>query len=292
MMNHDAGEGHAAHSHHAHCGPGYASPREAMAGDRERVMYTVALRDGTDHETPGYLATVDVDPASPTYSQVIHRTFMPYAGDELHHFGWNACSSCHTDGSKSRRYLVAPGFRSGRIHILDTADERAPRLHKVIEPAEVVASSGLSAPHTVHCLADGHVMISMLGDGEGNGPGGFLLLDENFDVAGRWEHQSNGRQFNYDFWYQPRQNVMVSTELGVAEDLPPRLQPRRRWQRPVRPAYLFLGLGGAQDRPERRPGRGRVDPARGALPARSGQHARVCWRRVEQQPHPLVQGGQ
>ena len=27
-------------------------------------------------------------------------------------------------------------------------------------------------------------MISMLGDAEGNGPGGFLLLDEDFDVAG------------------------------------------------------------------------------------------------------------
>ena len=216
-----------------------------MQGERERVMYTVALRDGTGRETPGYLATVDVDPASPTYSQVIHRTFMPHAGDELHHFGWNACSSCHTDGSKSRRYLIVPGFRSGRIHILDTADERAPRLHKVIEPDEVVAKTGLSAPHTVHCLADGHVMISMLGDGEGNGPGGFLLLDENFEIAGRWERESNGRQFNYDFWYQPRQNVMVSSEFGAPKTYLPGLQPGRRGQGPVRPAHPFLGLGGA-----------------------------------------------
>ena len=30
-------------------------------------------------------------------------------------------------------------------------------------------------------------MISMLGDGQGNAPGGFLLLDEKFDVAGRWD---------------------------------------------------------------------------------------------------------
>ena len=216
MMNHDM-----AHGAHAHCGPGYASPLEAMKGERERVLYTVALRDGTDHATPGYLATIDVDPASPTYSQVIHRTYMPNAGDELHHFGWNACSSCHMDGSKSRRYLILPGFRSSRIHILDTADERAPTLHKIIEPETVIGQSGLSAPHTVHCLADGHVMISMLGDREGNGPGGFLLLDGNFEIAGRWERESNGRQFNYDFWYQPRQNVMVSTELGAPKTYTP-----------------------------------------------------------------------
>ena len=30
-------------------------------------------------------------------------------------------------------------------------------------------------------------MLSMLGDKNGNGPGGFLLLDDKFDVAGRWD---------------------------------------------------------------------------------------------------------
>jgi selenium-binding protein 1 len=39
------------------------------------------------------------------------------------------------------------------------------------------------------------------------------LLDENFDIAGRWE--GNGMDFNYDFWYQPRHNVMVSSGLAA-----------------------------------------------------------------------------
>ena len=30
-------------------------------------------------------------------------------------------------------------------------------------------------------------MISMLGDETGTRPGGFLLLDEDFNIAGRWE---------------------------------------------------------------------------------------------------------
>ncbi|HLV81577.1 MAG TPA: selenium-binding family protein [Chthonomonadaceae bacterium] len=200
---------------HACCGPGYASPQEALQAPPEKILYTIALYRESGINAPDYLATIDVDPTSPTYSQVIHRTPMPSVGDELHHFGWNACSSCHGDASKSRRFLIVPGFVSSRIHILDTEDERAPRLHKVIEPDEVKRKTNLSAPHTVHCLADGHVMLSMLGDAEGNGPGGFLLLDEDFNLAGHWENKAEEMRFNYDFWYQPRHNVMVSSEWGA-----------------------------------------------------------------------------
>lgn len=203
------------HNGHTCSGPGYASPVEAMKALPEKVLYAIALYTGTVIAEPDYLATVDVDPASPTYSQVIHRTPMPNVGDELHHFGWNACSSCHGDEHKSRRYIIVPGLASGRIHVLDAADERAPKLHKIIEPEEVASKTNLSGPHTVHCLADGNMMISMLGDAQGNGPGGFLLLDENFDITGRWERTTEGMPFNYDFWYQPRHNVMVSSEFGA-----------------------------------------------------------------------------
>jgi selenium-binding protein 1 len=197
------------------CGPGYASPEAAMKAEPEKILYTVALYTGTGIKEPDYLATVDVDRNSPTYSQIIHRLPMPYIGDELHHFGWNACSSCHGDASKSRRFMVIPGQRSSRIYIVDTADPKAPKLHKVIEPEEIKAKTNLSAPHTVHCLADSNIMISMLGDSEGNAPGGFLLLDKNFDIAGRWENKADKMSFNYDFWYQPRHNVMVSSEWGA-----------------------------------------------------------------------------
>ncbi len=99
------------------CGPGYATPEEAMRAEPEKVLYTAALYVGTDIEEPDYLATVDVDPDSETYSQVIHRTPMPNLGDELHHSGWNACSSCHGDESRSRRFLILAAQRSGRIHL-------------------------------------------------------------------------------------------------------------------------------------------------------------------------------
>ncbi|HET6382584.1 MAG TPA: selenium-binding family protein [Armatimonadota bacterium] len=202
-------------------GPGYASPAEAMKAEPEKILYTTALYVGTGIEAPDYIATVDVDPASASYSQVIHRTPMPQVGDELHHFGWNACSSCHADSSKSRRFMIVPGFRSSRIHVLDVADPRAPRMHKVIEPEEVKSKTNLTAPHTVHCLANGNIMISMLGDSEGAGPGGFLLLNEAFEIAGRWERKADSMRFNYDFWYQPRHNVMVSSEWAAPNTFGP-----------------------------------------------------------------------
>jgi selenium-binding protein 1 len=199
----------------------YASPQEAMLSPRETLAYLPAIYVGTGVNKPDYLATVDLDPQSSTYSQVIHRLPMPNVGDELHHFGWNACSSCHGDPERSRRFLVLPGIRSSRIHIVDVSNPKSPTMHKVIEPEEIFAKTNLSAPHTVHCLADGTILISMLGDAKGNAPGGFMLLDDQFNVAGRWENSFAGMNYNYDYWYQPRFNAMVSSEWGAPNTVIP-----------------------------------------------------------------------
>src|SRR2546422_10785350 len=105
---------------------------------------------------PGALCVVDVDPGSPTYSQVVGRVEMPNAGDELHHFGWNACSSALCPYAPhphvERRYLLVPGLRSSRVHVIDTKpDPRNPRIVKVIEPEDVAERAGYSRLHTVHC---------------------------------------------------------------------------------------------------------------------------------------------
>jgi methanethiol oxidase len=210
---------------HTCCGLTYASPGAAMRAPRETLAYVPCIYAGTGIEKPDYLATVDVDPASETYGRVVHRLEMPNVGDELHHYGWNACSSCHGDPLIKRRHLVLPGLQSSRIHIIDTSEPNAPRLHKVIEPDEVFRTTDLSAPHTVHCRADGKIMISMLGNSRGEGPGGFLLLDQDFNLAGRWEKNTDGMRLNYDFWYQPRHNVMVSSEWGAPNTIRPGFKP-------------------------------------------------------------------
>ncbi|MCP6646236.1 selenium-binding family protein, partial [Klebsiella pneumoniae] len=59
-------------------------------------------------------------------------------------------------------------------------------------------------------------MISSLGDPQGNAKGGFVLLDgETFEVKGTWERPGGAAPMGYDFWYQPRHNVMISTEWAA-----------------------------------------------------------------------------
>ncbi|KAK3786359.1 hypothetical protein RRG08_022980 [Elysia crispata] len=223
-------------------GPGYPSPLEAMRdGPVEKIVYLPCIHPPQSRRSkpdylatvdvdpasptysktlfqfrPDYSATVDVDPASPTYSKVIHRLLMPYNEDELHHSGWNACSSCHDDASRARNRLILPALNSDRIYVIDVGtDQREPKFHKIVEPSEVHSKTGLGAPHTTHCLGSGEVMISMIGDADGNATkSGFMLLDGNdFSIQGNWE--KSHIPMGYDYWYQPRHDVMISTEWGA-----------------------------------------------------------------------------
>jgi selenium-binding protein 1 len=187
----------------------FDSPQEAMRAPQEEFLYLACLHEGTGVDAPDFLAVVDAEEG-----RIVHETPMPNVGDELHHYGWNRCSSaCH---GPDRSHLIVPGFRSSRIHVVNVADNpRAPQIEKVVEPAEIVAKTGYTRPHTVHCMPGDNVVVSMLGDAEGNGAGGFAVLDaKTFEVKGRWENGGDKPPLNYDFWYQPRKNVLISSEFG------------------------------------------------------------------------------
>lgn len=197
----------------------YPSPRMAMQAPAEKLAYVATLNYGRS-DKPDALAVVDVDPASPSFSSVVHTLEMPYVGDELHHFGWNACSSALCPYAPhphlERRYLVVPGLRSSRIYIIDTKDEPArPRIEKVIEPEEMMRRSGYSRPHTVHCGPDA-IYLSALGSANGDdGPGGIFMLDHfSFDVLGPWELDRGPQELAYDFWWHLSHDTMVTSEWG------------------------------------------------------------------------------
>ncbi|KFM62584.1 Selenium-binding protein 1, partial [Stegodyphus mimosarum] len=197
---------------------GYKSPLAAYnEGPREKLIYVTCISTKWQiTQKPDLLATVDVDSESKTYSQIIHRLEVPNLGDELHHMGWNACSSCR-DCSVRRNRLIVPGLNSDRIHIIDTeTDPRAPHIDKVIEPNELHEKAEAGAPHTVHCVPWGDIMISCMGDEHGNAKGTFVLLEQGtFNVKGTWEAEGDAAEYNYDYWYQPRHNIMVSTEWAA-----------------------------------------------------------------------------
>ena len=57
---------------------------------------------------------------------------MPHVGDELHHTGWNTCSSCFGDAGQTRDKLILPSLGSDRLYIIDVGtDPLKPKVHKV-----------------------------------------------------------------------------------------------------------------------------------------------------------------
>ena len=51
----------------------FATPADAAKSPPETLAYVVAVYEGTGIRKPDYLATIDVDPKSQSYSQVVHR---------------------------------------------------------------------------------------------------------------------------------------------------------------------------------------------------------------------------
>src|SRR3954466_290028 len=200
----------------------YRSAAEAVAAPTEQLAYVVAFDRAA--QRPDALTVVDVDPASDGYGTIVVLGDLPTGGDELHHFGWNACSSAlkhegHDMGHDGlqRRYLLLPGLRSSNIHVYDTqADPRSPVLHKTIDAKELAEKAGYSRPHTLHCGPDG-IFLSCLGGADGNeGPGGIALLDHaTFDVLRAWETDRGPQYLAYDAWWHLNQNVAVTSEWGT-----------------------------------------------------------------------------
>src|SRR5512132_4082854 len=202
----------------------YRNPAEAIAAPPERLAY-VAAYDPAGRARDA-MTVIDCDPSSSTYGLVVCWSELPTAGNELHHFGWNACSSalCHPDhhghgghGLLERRYLIVPGIRSSRIYVLDTRpDPRNPRVVREISADELAAKAGYSRPHTVHC-GPGGIFVFNLGGANGNdGPGGVALLDhDTFDVIGPWEADRGDQWFGYDGWWHLNHDTVITSEWAT-----------------------------------------------------------------------------
>lgn len=191
----------------------------AMQAPAEKLAY-VALLDPTGEARPDAMGVVDVDPASPTYAKLVGQLDLPHVGDELHHFGWNACSACLCPYAPhphvERRYLIVPGINSSRIYILDTQpDPKRPQIVRTIEPDELFRRTGYASPHTTHCGPEG-IYVSALGAPDGGGPGGIFMLDhESFDILGRWEIDRGPQHLHYDFWWHLGHDTMITSEWGT-----------------------------------------------------------------------------
>ena len=195
----------------------YPSPRLASEAPAETLAFVALL--GLDGRKDA-LGVIDIEASSPTYGQLINRLDMPNGGNEMHHLGWNACSShlCPyaAHAHVERRYLVLPGLRSTRIHLIDTKpDPRNPTIAKVIEPEEVFEKTGYRGIHTSHCGPEG-IYLNGLGGVNGEGPSGIFMLDhDGFQLRGPWELDRGAQYLGYDFWWHLGYDTMITSEWGT-----------------------------------------------------------------------------
>ena len=188
--------------------------------------------------------------------------------------GTAARSACH---GPDRSHLIVPGFRSSRIHIVNVADDpraaadregdragrdrREDRLH-------AAAHRPLHARRQRRRL---HARRRRGGTAPAASPCSTRRRSRS-RAAGRTA--ARRRRFNYDFWYQPRKNVLVSSRVRRAERLREGLRPRRRRRPAATGSRLhFWNLAERTLRADGRPRRERARPARGALAARPRRRA-------------------
>ncbi|WP_238348390.1 selenium-binding family protein [Ornithinimicrobium pratense] len=203
----------------------YPSPGLAAEAPSEKHAFVATFWRGEGEPNKDALAVVSVDPDAHDYGEVVGWCEMPNYGDELHHHGWNACSSALCPNNPhphiERRYLLMMGLRSSRIHFVDVKDDpRNPRIAKIIEPEEYKAKSGYSRPHTAHCGPEG-IYITNLGSAEGDeGPGGIALLDhDTFEVKGTWEKDRGPQYLAYDFWWHINHDRLIASEWGTPRQI-------------------------------------------------------------------------
>jgi selenium-binding protein 1 len=187
---------------------------------RSEELAYVSLSAANDGQCDG-IGVVDTTSGSPTLGRLIGRVDFPGGSNEVRHFGWSGCRpDASRAGAAHHRYLIAPGTRSSRIHVVDTMpDPRAPRLVRVIEAEEIARNTGYCAPHTVHCGPDA-VYVSALGAPGGGGPGGIFTLDpETFAVQGPWEQDRGPQMLASDFHWHSRHGAMITSEWATPNQL-------------------------------------------------------------------------
>ncbi|KAM6294234.1 methanethiol oxidase-like [Aegotheles albertisi] len=180
---------------------------------REEVAYVTCTYNNLGICQPDFLATVDLDPCSPCYGQVIHRLPMTHLKDELHASGWGKSCSCCDSSTRRKNKLILPGLISSRVYVVDVGSQcRKPSICKTIEPEEIFQKCNKAYLNVPRCLPTGDVVIANMGDAAGKEKDGFIVLDgDTLDLRGNWEKGCEVPPTGYDFWYQQCHNVLISS---------------------------------------------------------------------------------
>ena len=190
------------------------SPYMAKIVGQEDFVYVWTLGMPGVGDEQDKLVTVDVNPRSGTYGQVVDVHSVG-GRNEAHHSGF-------TD---DRRYLWASGLDTSRIFIFDVhSDPAKPRLHKTIDDF-VAKSGGVVGPHTSYALP-GRMLITGLSNNRDHGGrtgmveytnGGDYVATHWMPIEGDLRGAVKGGSFadgyGYDVRVLPRRNLMVTSSF-------------------------------------------------------------------------------
>lgn len=190
------------------------SPYMAKIVGQEDFVYVWTLGEQGIGDEQDKLVTIDVNPDSETYGQVVH-TVSVGGRNEAHHSGL-------TD---DRRYLWAASLDTSKIFIFDVhSDPARPKLTRTITDF-VAASGGVVGPHTAYALP-GRMLITGLSNNKDHG-GRTAMVEYTNDgeyVATYWMPTDDNLQgavksgnyadgYGYDVRALPRLNVLVTSSF-------------------------------------------------------------------------------
>ena len=190
------------------------SPYMAKIVGQEDYVYVWTLGMPGVGDEQDKLVTVDVNPGSGSYGQVVHVHSVG-GRNEAHHSGF-------TD---DRRYLWASGLDTSRIFIFDVHSNPAkPRLHRTIDDF-VSQSGGVVGPHTSYALP-GRMLITGLSNNRDHGgrtgmveytnAGDYIAthwMPIDGDLRGAVKGGNYADGYGYDVRVLPRRNIMVTSSF-------------------------------------------------------------------------------
>ena len=190
------------------------SPYMAKIVGQEDFVYVWTLGMSGVGDEQDKLVTVDVNPRSGSYGQVVDVHSVG-GRNEAHHSGF----------SDDRRYLWASGLDTSQIFIFDVHTNPAkPRLHKTIDDF-VAKSGGVVGPHTSYALP-GRMLITGLSNNRDHGgrtgmveytnDGDYITthwMPIDGDLRGAVKGGSIADGYGYDVRVLPRRNLMVTSSF-------------------------------------------------------------------------------
>ena len=164
----------------------------------EKYLYVFCVdADAKDND---FVAVIDTDPASPTYSKITYTLDLGSKGNETHHWGY-------TD---DRTRIWAGGLQSSRIWLIDVATDPAkPRIEKTLD--DIPRTTGLSGPHTYYALP-GRMLLSFLGAADGGLPAGLAEFTNDGKFIRRIDNPSDA-PYGYDLAIKPGLNRMITSSF-------------------------------------------------------------------------------